>query len=101
MKPKEFENPPAWLIAALDQKVEMAKMSLKAIDFGEFQVAIMPLVEPLAGASDEEFARWEQSCDHCKKYVPDDLWSGAASREIHGMPLVIMYGVCTACKELP
>lgn len=97
----EFLDPPAWLIAKIDQKVELLKRTLKSQAFGQFQVAVTPLVEPPEGASDEAFKQWEQTCDNCGAFVPNDLWSGAATRELHGMQVVIMYGVCTRCKELP
>lgn len=99
---REFNDPPSWLVAAIDQRVELLKKGLTIAEaFGDFQVAMMALKEPPEGCTREQFARWEQSCDNCGKHVPDQLWSGSASKEIHGTQVIICFGSCTECKDLP
>jgi hypothetical protein len=92
-----------WLKAALDQRLagleERMPPGVAAI-LG-FDIVTLTLTEPAEDATPEEIKKWDETCDHCGKYVPGELYSGRGTWERAGTPVIIFFGCCADCKVLP
>lgn len=91
---------PPWLLAKIDQLVARMKESGASKEYFDtigIEVVLVMLTEPPEGATDDEVARWEASCDNCGRWSPRDLMSGSATRHAFGRRLLIGFGVCPVC----
>lgn len=92
------DEQPAWLVAAVDQRLALMLDHLPPLTRpGPGTVIMTPLSEPNENATAEEWARWERTCDRCHTYVPDDepFYTGHVQREHRdGFTVVVMFGVC-------
>jgi len=119
--------PPAWLIAAVDQRLALMEEAIgetvaEGIEMfhaltgyrpGEDvdvvskvmagDIMMTPLTEPREGASKEELDRWERSCDNCGTWCPDGqlFFTGQMVRDFHGSQVIIIFGMCPLCKDTP
>jgi hypothetical protein len=98
---------PAWLKAALDQRVAKLKDMLpwgvaKAMGM---DVILLGLTEPAEDATDEERKVWDETCDNCGKHVPGQLYSGRGAYltgdDETTVTIVVTFGCCATCKEAP
>lgn len=99
----ELRKEPGWLIEKVDQRIALIRQS------GAFEVAAeeQPLIFSFLDEGDhemtsEELERWERTCDHCGKYVPDQgtetFYTGHVARTIEGRQVILAFGVCGTCK---
>ena len=105
------ETAPAWLLAAVDQRLALMKEAAHDAGmppgkaFGDYELVTTPLTEPREGATKAEFDRWDRSCDNCgvfcPKYGEPILYTGHINRELGGARVVITFGACAKCKEMP
>jgi hypothetical protein len=91
---------PAWLVAAVDQRVALMKDHIPPAAFGGYDVVETMLTEPPEGASKETFRRWDESCDHCGTYLPGGLYFGVSKRDIGGHTVSITFAACARCLNL-
>ena len=103
-----MENPevidvPQWLNSQIDQRIALIEHKAAAgiKQFGDSAVVMTPLTEPREGQAQEE---WERSCDNCGAFVPEGplFFTGTVSARLRsGQRVVITFGACAACKDLP
>ena len=129
--PKDGEvtpfKPPAWLTAKVDQRLALMEEAIGDVvdesvemfhaltgfkpsadvdmiaKMMQGNIMMTPLSEPDEGSSVEEIRRWERSCDNCETFVPDGelFFTGQLVREFHGQQVILVFGVCPACKDAP
>jgi hypothetical protein len=94
---------PSWLLAKIDQRVAMFADKVPADVVTSYGVVLTPLTEPDDGATREEVLRWDRTCDNCGAFVPRGrtFYTGHAGRMLHGVQVVITYGACPGCMQLP
>jgi hypothetical protein len=92
---------PAWLTAMLDQRLALIKETVEDPNtaFGLMNMVMTPLTEPREGATQEEYERWDQTCDNCGAYVPGELFTGHVVRFLDAVQVIVSFGVCTPCRE--
>lgn len=91
------ESNPAWLVSAVDQRAATLKHMLPADVIRHFHVLVTPLTSP-DDESEEAYARWDNSCDNCHNFCPEDLETRAVHvNPIDGVPVVLMVGACSKC----
>lgn len=101
------EKEPPWLIAMVDQKLALMEDVLgAALDaqrddvVADYAVIISPLAEPEEGASAQEMARWERTCDNCATFCPGlNFWTGHVVRDFHGRQVIFTFGACSKCAS--
>lgn len=95
---------PAWLAAAVDQRIALMRDKIGP-GFAELadntNLVMTPLTEPAEGATDAEREKWERTCDRCGVYCNSfaRFYTGAVQRELDGVQVTLMFGVCHRCKE--
>ena len=94
---------PAWLSAAVDQRIAFMKhMMGGSLPQGQ-QIIMTTLTEPSAGenATKADFERWERTCDHCGRYCRplEDFYTGHSDETVDGQRVMITFGCCPECKE--
>jgi len=93
---------PPWLTAKVDQL--LARVTETVVDpalvFGSMNLVMMQLTEPREGATQEEIDRWDQTCDCCGAYVPNELFTGTVTRYLDTVQVIIGFGVCASCREV-
>lgn len=94
---------PTWLTAKIDQ--HMARLDASNFNPKDAQGAIvtMLLTEPPDGADKAQIDRWERSCDNCGTYCEpgSSFYTGHTFRDWHGIQVIINFGTCPTCKDLP
>lgn len=88
---------PAWLMAAIDQRI--AKVD-EALGSNIPEAIVMTMLTEPEGDNSE---RWERTCDNCGTFVPEgtEFFTGTVSGKLRtGMPIVITFGSCRACKDV-
>lgn len=98
----ESLHTPTWLTAAVDQR--LAFFNEKAghgRPIPGIDVIIMSLTEPPPNATQEDYIRWDHSCDNCGKVCPMDLRCGAVNRIVNGQRAHVTFGCCDECARLP
>lgn len=91
---------PAWLTAAVDQRLALMKDTLGADTVvTDFAVMMTPLTEPGEGASKQERDAWEYTCDNCGRYCPTSMWAAHAERAAFGVRVLFTFGVCQQCAD--
>lgn len=102
----DLEREPSWLTAAADQR--LAKMRSHGVQndvkgMAKKPLISTPLTEPVAGATHEQYERWDRSCDNCGTFVPigTNLYTGHVFRDLDGLQVVVTFGMCADCKKLP
>lgn len=93
------DHMPAWLLAAVDQRVALMTEHMPEMPFDG--IIVTPLTEPPEGATDQQHASWDKSCDNCGTYRVWDLKCGEVTRMFRGSELHIMFGACPDCAVLP
>lgn len=96
---------PAWLDAAVDQRLAWAKVRIAQIPAPMLKAAVIetPLKEPPPGT---DVARWDRTCDNCGRFVPPSdgegelFYTGSMVRDVSGVPVVICFGTCKDCKDV-
>ncbi len=99
----ERTQEPSWLTAKVDQRVQLLG------DVVPLKVHVIPglimltLSEPPEDASQAEADRWERTCDNCGTYCPDEtlFYTGVCQREKDGKQVLVAFGSCPRCKDLP
>lgn len=98
---------PAWLSAAVDQRLALMMDTTGGVEtfrayFEGKGMVLTPLTEPEEGATEEEHARWDRSCDNCGHYCKpgEDFYTGHVHAVQEPITIMISFGVCPACKEL-
>ena len=100
----EIKREPAWLTAKADQRLALMADGLKDVKIEDVNTVLMtPLTEPPENATALEIKVWDRSCDNCNLYVMANspFYTGAVKRELHGLEVILTYGVCSSCKDLP
>lgn len=90
------EPEPAWLVAALDQKVALIQEQMSPFDLPA-PIVLTHLSEPEdTGIS---AAEWERTCDNCGAYCPPGagFYLGQAVRYLGSTQVLISYGSCPTC----
>lgn len=92
-------DPPAWVQAAVDQRIAAMKPFLAEIKkFPERTVILTPLSEPPDEADDHARLLWERTCDCCNYFVPPErkFFTGHMEHEMtdKNIVLVLTLGVC-------
>jgi hypothetical protein len=98
------EKVPAWLVAAADQRIEhmVSHIDLDLLKVENFAIITMPLTEPgIPPGQPMEYEVWDKSCDNCRKFCPDHLFTTALSIERNGVKILVMVGACEQCWALP
>lgn len=98
---------PTWLYSKLDQR--LAKLENEAgigIAATGAEVVMTPLTEPAdLGLDDGDIEVWERTCDNCSATVPVESTEFHTGHYTHvlksNQKVVVTFGMCTACKELP
>ena len=97
----ETEHKPAWLVAAVDQRLaELKQKAVPAMHLAGADFTLTTLTEPPKGASEADVERWDRGCDHCGTYVPGGLHPITAQATLHGMKVLIFGGCCEDCAVL-
>lgn len=96
----ETKAQPAWLTSAVDQRLAAMHEKMPAGVLRHFDIIQTPLTNP-EDDSDAEYQRWDNSCDHCQKFVGSQIVCRTAEAELHTIPVVFLVGACPACWELP
>lgn len=107
------DRAPGWLVNKIDQR--LAKLENEAgfvIDASGAEVIMTPLSEPDEfGITDLD--QWERSCDRCGVYTPEQteqdvaehgakFFTGNLTHELKsGQKVIITFGCCKACRNLP
>ena len=103
-----LQEQPAWLVALADQReaLMIEKGALDAAREAGSQFIFSFINEGDHEMSTEELARWERTCDHCGRYIPEDapegpdgFYTGHLMRTVEGIQIVMAFGVCGTCKE--
>ena len=97
---------PPWLTAMVDERMAFMETELgsaAAALTNEFGLVMTLLTEPPEGVSEAEFQRWDRRCDRCGRFctVGEDFFVGHTARELAGVRVLITFGVCPTCKDLP
>lgn len=90
---------PAWLTAAVDQKLAYLEEKLPEgmWDLGQ-DLILCPLKEPPSD-DPEDVDLWERQCDNCGRDCRGfDFYTGHVQMEVRGTKLVFMYGACSLCS---
>lgn len=84
---------PAWLTSLVDQRMALID---QAIAVSPAPLIVTPLQEPPEGATDQEYERWDRSCDCCgKDCLHENFYTGQVMRTAQcGAQVIITYGVC-------
>lgn len=90
---------PSWLTAAVDQRLALMSDAIQRAQAQGINIMMTPLTEPPEGASDAEYKRWDQACDNCGKV--GDIYTGHATKDVGLVQVIITFGVCDECKDLP
>ena len=92
----------SWAEEATTRRLVVMTEALQLAQESDFAIIMTMLSEPAEGASAEDQARWERTCDHCGKYIPDDgdFYTGTLTRDVGLLQVIITFGACTECKEL-
>jgi hypothetical protein len=99
-EPLTKEQQPAWLVAAVDQRLAFMKdkMGPGGLAFALKTGLVMTmLTEPDEHASAAQRKRWEHSCDNCGKHCPHDIESAHVMLDVDGGKVVITFGACREC----
>lgn len=99
----EHKREPAWLTAKADQRLALMASGHTPVQISKVTASIIMLFlsEPPPDSTPADYATWERSCDNCGRFCPGTFYTGVVKRELHGMEVVITYGVCPDCKDLP
>lgn len=93
---------PAWLRALIDQRVMLFKDSLDPIVRFKLLLAGTAVITPLVefGEDNEEGRKiWDESCDHCKRHFPGEIYNAALVHAIDGLNVQMFFGLCADCKK--
>lgn len=91
---------PTWLISKVDQCLALVEDRLgKEAAKHPDDMILTPLAAPEPDASEEDFVKWERTCDCCGFYADDDhdFYTGHVYRKLRGgTTVIILFGVCEA-----
>jgi len=87
---------PAWLVAAVDQRLALMREMIPLEAIGEHTIIVTPLAEPPENASARDIKRWENACDNCGQYRRN-LKVYSTKRDLHGIPVEFTFGACERC----
>lgn len=90
---------PSWLKAAIDQRLALMNEALQIQQLKGINIVMTPLTEPPEGATEAEYKRWDQACDNCGNV--GDLYTGHATKDVGLIQVIITFGTCARCKDLP
>lgn len=93
---------PPWLRALVDQRLAAVRNTLgNRWSIGQPPVIMTPATEPREGATEEEFNRWDRTCDSCGTYVPPPgkFFTGHHATEWKKFQIIVSFGVCEDCKR--
>ena len=93
------EHQPAWLTAAIDQRVAKLKHKVPVESLADIDVVQTTLTDP-KDDSKAAFVRWDNSCDNCGAYNPKGLKTSVIETTVRGIPAVIIVGACKHCWRL-
>ena len=90
---------PAWLLDLIDQRMALIEKDAANLP-AEAALILTPVTEPSEGATDEEYQRWDRTCDNCgKDCTRSDFFTGHAVRRLKdGRRVYLTFGVCSTCK---
>ena len=102
LEPEKSE--PAWMSAAVDQRLALMAEGIPAPAAGGldgYTVITTPLTEPPEGerATKQDSERWDHSCDNCGVLVRAGMVTGYVERELHGRKVMIFFGSCPDCMK--
>ncbi len=94
-------NLPAWLTAAVDQRVALLTESGALSALQEAKLVVTTLKDPPEDTK-EALDKWERTCDCCGKDCRnEDFYTSHVSKDVGLFQVVITYGVCSAhAKEI-
>lgn len=88
---------PPWLTAAVDQRLALLADAIRASDIG---LVMTSLTEPPETATPEERASWDRRCDRCgKDCTHTSFFTGHVQRELDGVQVIFVFGVCAQHSE--
>lgn len=90
---------PAWLTAAVDQRLAMMFEIVDPSVLDKGTVLFAFLTEPAEGAGPLEFGYWEHACDNCGRYSKDDVLTGTVERMFEDTKVLVQFGACPTCRE--
>lgn len=94
---------PAWLDAAVDQRItqlqEVMPLPVLALVSGA-NVIFVYLTEPGENPTPDQYEAWQHTCDNCGKVDPG-LRTGHMSRLVEGVVVTIGMGACASCLDAP
>ena len=102
MSGRVLDKQPAWLTAAIDQRLALVLDNLRGfVADGVPTIVYTPLTEAEDETS-EAHALWDKSCDNCRKFMGDQLVHGHSQykRNSLNVLVVITFGACRDCLEL-
>lgn len=96
---------PSWVVALADQRIALMKEKLTKESMHGYVVIATPLTEPAdaESMSTADFERWERCCDNCGVYCSPnrEFFSGVLERELYGKQVILSFGACKRCSEVP
>jgi len=92
---------PSWLKAAADQRLALMNEMLQLQQLTGYAIVMSQLTEPDEGATPEDFERHERTCDNCGKFCKDEFFTGILVRDVGVLQVMISFGTCAECKDLP
>jgi hypothetical protein len=106
MNLEPLEREPAWLTAAVDQRVALLAHLLDAEirKMAKVTVIMLQLTEPPMFATAAQIMAWDHACDNCSKPCPtdQDLLMGNVERTYKdSVKVVITFGACLDCMSRP
>lgn len=90
---------PSWLKAKIDQRLALLKDAIQLQQLAGIGIVMTSLTEPPEDASEEEYKAWDESCDNCGKV--GGIYTGHATIDVGLVQVVITFGSCPECKDLP
>ena len=90
---------PAWLGAALDQRVQQVKLATQQMGVTA-PITLVFLTEP-AEETQEAFDHWNTSCDGCGRHSEEGLFQGHTVFATAARQIVVTFAICRACRERP
>lgn len=88
---------PSWVISRADQRLAFL-IDQTGGDFTGYDLVQTPMTEPAPGQDHDE---WDHQCDNCG-VVTKELHGGHVFRKApDGTRVIISFGSCPTCKDLP
>jgi hypothetical protein len=96
------EREPMWLVHKVDQRLAFLREQsggIEAMAIANGAKIIMTFLSDPEDESDEAQERWNHSCDNCGGFGHQN--PGYVMRQVGAIQVVLTFGMCDTCKDMP